>query len=193
MALGILYYLVLFNFYCVLSAIIFYVLSKPAVDKLIKRRGWKKENIALLVIFVSVFVILMPISLFITLLYSKISAAVMNPHLIIENVKHVSDYINEQFGMQVVTDGNIEALKSYGTTFLSSILSQGLTLFTTIIMMYFFCFYDKEYRENGGSHTLLSSFQKRKIKISRKRVGTNVQQCGGYSDDRRSAGVLRVI
>jgi len=61
--------------------------------------------------------------------------------LIIENVKHVSDYINEQFGMQVVTDGNIEALKSYGTTFLSSILSQGLTLFTTIIMMYFFLFF----------------------------------------------------
>ena len=67
----ILFSLIQFFFTAFLSAIIFYVLNKPAVDKLIKRRGWKKGNIALLVIFVSVFVILMPISLFITLLYSK--------------------------------------------------------------------------------------------------------------------------
>ena len=45
-------------FIAFLSAVIFYILSKPSLDYLVKRRRWKKSRAAILVIIVSFFIIL---------------------------------------------------------------------------------------------------------------------------------------
>src|SRR5262245_49463373 len=142
MALGIFILFSLIQFFTAfLTAIIFYVLSKPVIEKLYKKRKWRKGRIALLVIFVSFFVILLPTSLFITLLYSKIGTAVRNPQILIGNIKHVADYINARFGVQLVSDANLEELKSYATNIFSSILNSGFNFFTTMVMMYFFLYF----------------------------------------------------
>src|SRR4051812_359089 len=62
-----------------LSAVIFYVLSKPSLEWLVKKKRWKKSRAAILVIIVSFFIILMPITLLVTLLYNKITHVLVNP------------------------------------------------------------------------------------------------------------------
>lgn len=124
-----------------ISAIIFYVLSKPSVDYLIKRRKWKKSRAAVLVIIVSFFIILMPIALLVTLLYNRITHVLLNPSDIINNLKHFGAIIQEKTGFQVVTTQTISSIQSYSTTILSYILNQGLGFFTTITMMYFFLYF----------------------------------------------------
>src|ERR1700741_4536676 len=55
-----------------LAAVMFYVLSKPFVEWLIKRKRWKKTSAALLVIVITFFIILLPISLMGTMLFAKL-------------------------------------------------------------------------------------------------------------------------
>lgn len=165
MGIFILYSLIQF-FTAFLSAIIFYVLSKPVTNYLLKKRRWKKGKIALLVIVVSFFVILMPISLLITLLYSKISSAAANPQIIIEKIKHVGDYVNNQFGVQIISDANLETVKGYATSILSSLLNQSFSFFTTIIMMYFFLYFMiKNSGRMEAAIRLYLPFNSEKIKI----------------------------
>src|SRR5215831_15444872 len=81
-----------------ISAVIFYVLSKPSVEYLIKKKRWKKSRAAILVIIVSFFIILMPIALLVTLLYNKIVHTLSHPEEIINTIKHFSDIVQQKTG-----------------------------------------------------------------------------------------------
>ncbi|CAN5641502.1 AI-2E family transporter [soil metagenome] len=124
-----------------LLAIIFYVLSKPLSDKLIKRRKWRKSMAALLIIAVSFFIILLPIITFVSLLYTKISSVISHPETIMNSLTSLDAYIQKQFGMELISDKSKADLQSYATSGLSLILSQSLNFFTTIIMTYFFLYF----------------------------------------------------
>jgi len=124
-----------------LLAIIFYVLGKPLFDKLIKRRKWKKSMAALLIIAVSFFIILLPIIALVSLLYNKISAVIMHPETIMTSLKNFDAYVQDRFGIELISDKNIADLQSYATSGLSLILSQSLNFFSTIIMTYFFLYF----------------------------------------------------
>src|SRR3954471_11274749 len=124
-----------------LSAVIFYILSKPSIEHLVKRRRWKKGAAAVLVIIVSFFIILMPIALLVTLLYSKIAHVLNNPTDILDNLKSFSTIIQERTGFQIISSQTLASIQSYSTTILSAILNQGVGFFTTITMMYFFLYF----------------------------------------------------
>jgi predicted PurR-regulated permease PerM len=124
-----------------ISAVIFYVLSKPSVERLVKKKHWKKSRAAILIIIVSFFIILMPVGLLITLLYNKITHVLVNPTEIINNVKHFGAIVQEKTGFQIITNETLSSIQSYSTTALSNILNQGLGFFTTITMMYFFLYF----------------------------------------------------
>src|SRR5215471_8013682 len=124
-----------------LSAVIFYVLSKPSTEYLVKKRGWKKSRAAILVIIVSFFIILMPIALLVTLLYNKIVHTLSHPEEIINTIKHFSDIVQQKTGFEIASAQTLSSVQSYSTTILSTILNQGLGFFTTITMMYFFLYF----------------------------------------------------
>jgi predicted PurR-regulated permease PerM len=124
-----------------LCAVIFYVLSKPSVQYLIKKKKWKKGRAAVLVIIVSFFIILMPVALLVTLLYNKIVHTLTHPQEIVSTIKHFSDIIEQKTGFQIISSQTLSSVQSYSTTLLSAILNQGLGFFTTITMMYFFLYF----------------------------------------------------
>ena len=124
-----------------LSAVIFYVLSKPSVEHLVKKRRWRKSRAAILIIIVSFFIILMPIALLVTLLYNRITHVLVNPTDIINSLKHFNDIVQEKTGFQIISSDTYSTITSYSTTILSYILNQGLGFFTTITMMYFFLYF----------------------------------------------------
>src|SRR5215470_13219620 len=109
-----------------ISAVIFYVLSKPSVEYLVKKKKWKKSRAAILVIIVSFFIILMPVALLVTLLYNKITHVLVNPTEIMNNVKHFGAIVQEKTGFQIISGQTLSAIQSFSTTMLSTILNQGL-------------------------------------------------------------------
>jgi predicted PurR-regulated permease PerM len=139
---GILLFVSLIQFFTAfLGAIIIYVLSKPAMCYLIKKKGWKKTNAAILLILVSFFIILLPIGLLTTLLYNKISSVVENPQPIVNAFKHFDEVIQKRFHVSLVSDKRLENMQSAVTGILTAALGQGLNMFSTILMMYFFLYF----------------------------------------------------
>ncbi|HEY6979188.1 MAG TPA: AI-2E family transporter [Chitinophagaceae bacterium] len=124
-----------------LSAVIFYVLSKPSVEWLVKKGGWRKSRAAVLVIIVSFFIILMPITLLVTLLYNKIVHVLTHPADVINTLKHFGDVIKEQTGFEIISSDTLSRVQAYSASLLSAILNQGLGFFSTITMMYFFLYF----------------------------------------------------
>ncbi len=124
-----------------LAAIIFYVLSNPFAEWLIKKKRWRKSFTALFIIVLSFFIILLPLSVLIPLLYNKISGISSNPAEIINTVKSFDNSLEQKFNIQFLSDSTIASLPSYATGIVSMILSQGLSIFTTIVMMYFFLYF----------------------------------------------------
>jgi len=124
-----------------LAAIMFYVLCKQPVTWLTKKKNWSKNWAAILVIIVSFFIILLPVSLMIAMLYKKALTVSQNTNLIIEPLKHLDVQIRDQFHFTLLSEKNLGQIQSLLTNFLSSILSQGLNLLSSIVMMYFFLYF----------------------------------------------------
>ena len=125
-----------------LAAIMFYVLSKQFVEWLIKKKRWKKSMAALLVIVISFFIILLPFPLLATLLFKKAELMGNNIQtIIVQPLQHLDLVLQKQFHFKLISDKNMAELQSLATTFLSSLLNQGLNLVGTITMMYFFLYF----------------------------------------------------
>ncbi len=149
-----------------LSAVIFYVLSKPFTEWLIKRKGWKKGNAAIVVIIISFFIILLPITVLVTLVFNKVSHVASNPADIIASIKNFGIIIKEKTGFELITDQNLASIQTYATTLLSGILNQGLGFFSTILMLYFFLYFMiQNINRMEASILLYLPFKRDKIKL----------------------------
>jgi predicted PurR-regulated permease PerM len=118
------------------------VLSKSLVEWLIKRKGWKKSWAALLVIIISFFIILLPISLMAAMLFKKAASLGSNMQAaIIDPLKHLDAILQERFHFTLISEKNIAQAQTILANFISSLLNQGLNLLGAITMMYFFLYF----------------------------------------------------
>ncbi len=123
-----------------LAAIMFYVLSKPLIDWLAKKWGWKSNSSAILVIVVSFFIILLPIGLLATMLYGKVVQVATHPEQLVKPIEHFGEIIQKKYNINIIKSsvGNVQEL---ATKLISSILNTSFNFFTTISMMYFFLYF----------------------------------------------------
>lgn len=124
-----------------LAAVMFYVLSKSSVEWLVKKKGWQKSWAALLVILISFFIILLPISLMAAMLYKRALMAANNMQMITGPLKQLDAVLQQRFHFTLLSEKNLADLQSYLTGFISTALNQGLNLFSSITMMYFFLYF----------------------------------------------------
>lgn len=124
-----------------LGAIMFYVLSKSLVEWLVKKKGWSKSLAAILVIIISFFIILVPLSLMAAMMYQKVAVAAENLSSVTEPLSQLDKILHDKFHFTLLSEKNIAQFETYATTFISSVLNQGLNMFSAIIMMYFFLYF----------------------------------------------------
>ena len=124
-----------------LAAVMFYVLCKPLVYWLSKRWNWKRSTAAILVITVSFFIILLPIGLFATMIYSKVVQVAAHPDDIIKPFKHFGEIIQQRFGINIISKDSLAKIQGIATQTISSLLNGSFNFFTTISMMYFFLYF----------------------------------------------------
>lgn len=124
-----------------LGALMFYVLFKSWMEWLVSKHKWKKGRAAILIIIISFFIVLVPVSLFITMLYNKVAPVLNNPTEFIGYLQQADVTINQKFGIKILSDKNLQDLQSMGTGLVSGLLNQGLAVLTSITMMYFFLYF----------------------------------------------------
>jgi predicted PurR-regulated permease PerM len=124
-----------------LAAIMFYVLSKQPVNWLIREKKWNKSLAAALVIIVSFFIILLPISLTIAMLYKKVLVVSQNTNQIIAPLKKLDLQFRDQYHFILLSEKNLSQIQPFISNFVSSVLNQGIHLMSSIAMMYFFLYF----------------------------------------------------
>jgi len=124
-----------------LIAVILYIVSGPLVNWLIKKAHWPKGWVSVFIIVLSFFMILLPLSLFFTLLFGKVKIILANPDSVLQGIKKLNAAIEQKYHYQVVSNNTIAAIKNRFADVLQFILNQGLGFLTTISMMYFFLYF----------------------------------------------------
>ncbi|MEO7210262.1 MAG: AI-2E family transporter [Chitinophagaceae bacterium] len=124
-----------------LGAIMFYVLSKPALVWMIEKKNWNKNIAALIVILVTFFIILLPVSLLVILLFNKVSNVVANPNEIIATFKHFDAIIFSKTGVHIIAENTLSKAQTVASEVLKALLNQGLGLLSSLLMMYFFLYF----------------------------------------------------
>lgn len=161
-----LFYSLIQFFTAFLGTVMFYVLSKPFANWLISKKKWSKSLTAVLIILISFFVILLPIAFLISVLANKISGIAANPQPIADYIKKVDSTLLSKYNIHLISDNTIKSIQSTSTTFITAILNQGLGIFATIIMMYFFLFFMiKNINRLEAALVFYLPFSKEKIKI----------------------------
>lgn len=124
-----------------LAAIMFYVLSKKPVEWLVKRKKWRRSWAAILVILSSFFIILLPITILGTMMYQEIALVAKHFSTVTEPLAQLDNFLQKEFQFSLLSEQNIAKLQRYITDFVSTALTQGVNLFSSIIMMYFFLYF----------------------------------------------------
>ena len=124
-----------------LGAVIIYILSRRHMDRLIKKRRWKKNLAAVYIMLLSVFIIMLPIGIALFMLYNKGKYYIAHPEMLVESLKKVQQQIQENYGISILSDENIANIKAFGTNLIKSLLNESLNFFGTFTMLYFFLYF----------------------------------------------------
>lgn len=154
-----------------LGSVLFYVLFKSRMHHLVYIKKWKKSLAAILLMFYSFVIILLPIFIFSTMIYNKVVPLASNPDILMPYINDMEAMIHQKFGVELLSINNLDYIKTISTTLLSSLLNQSLTIFSSIAMMYFFLYFMLV----GGNRMeaglmLLLPFKKEKIKMFSKEL-----------------------
>ncbi len=120
-----------------LASIMFYVMFKPWMKYLVKRKKWKPSWAAVLVIVVSFLIIMLPILLFSSLLFTRVSDIISHP----ETINVYVEQLQTALKIELFSKENLQKIQTYAASLVSNVLNTGLSLFSSIVMMYFLMYF----------------------------------------------------
>lgn len=149
-----------------LGAVIFFVMFKNVMDKLVFRHKWKETWAALLLILLSFIIVLIPILVLSYMLYAKISSVINDPSSLVNIVNLLTDKIKDITGVEIFSDKNLEDMKMRAGNLIPSFLNEFVWILGNIGIMYFILYYLLVQRKNvvQAVHNYLP-FQDDNIKI----------------------------
>jgi predicted PurR-regulated permease PerM len=124
-----------------LGSVIFYVLFKGWMNKLVHEKKWKKSWAAILIMIVSFFIILLPITFFVTMVYNKVVPIASNPNMYMPYVHQLDSTAKQDFNIELLTPKNMEVMRTTSAKVLSSALSEGFNFVSSVLMLYFFLYF----------------------------------------------------
>ena len=151
--LGILLFLQLQSFVpALLGAITLYVLLRKWMFLLTEKKKWSKGWTAILLMFLSFIVILLPVGALVNMLSSKVSYAIQHSAELVQALKKVVANIETRFDITLASEENINKLGGAITQGLPKILGATFNTLTTIFFMYFILYFmlvNGRYMENA--------------------------------------------
>jgi predicted PurR-regulated permease PerM len=140
--LGVLLFLELYSFLpALLGAITLYIVMRKAMFHLTLKMKWRKGWTAVLLMFISMIVILLPIGVLINMMSAKISYAIGHSNELVESLKIVVAELELKFNIKIASEQNINKLGNVLTESLPKILSATFNTLGTIFFMYFMLYF----------------------------------------------------
>lgn len=140
--LGILLFLELSSFVpALLGAITLYVLMRRFMFALAEKRKWRKGWTALMLMFISIILILLPVGMLANMLSSKVSYAIQHADETIEALKKLVANVEDRFDISIASAANINKLSGTIAQTLPKILGATFNTLTTIFFMYFILYF----------------------------------------------------
>jgi predicted PurR-regulated permease PerM len=123
-----------------LGAIVFYTLFRKLMNYLTCKKKMGKTSAALLIIFISFVIVVLPIGILGTVLFNKISTVVAHPQPVIDMMHKLTDRL-QRFHINVSNDNIIERAQGFVAQNMGNILNSSFGILGSLIMMYFFLFF----------------------------------------------------
>jgi len=124
-----------------LGGITLYIISSKSYNRLVYERNWRKGWTALLYIIIYIIVIAIPVYLTITLVSPKIEALFKNQEQVMASIQKLARNIENLFGIQLLSEENIQKLSQRVSSFIPSIINSTLSIVTNLTMMFFLLYY----------------------------------------------------
>jgi len=140
--LGLLLFLELYSFLpALLGAITLYIVMRKAMFYLTLKKNWRKSLAAVLLMFISMLVILLPIGVLINMLSSKVTYAIGHSNELVDALKKIVSDLELRFSVELVSDENINKLGNVIAENLPKVVSATFNTLGTIFFMYFLLYF----------------------------------------------------
>jgi predicted PurR-regulated permease PerM len=141
-ALGILLFLQMtFMLSAFLGAIALYMILRKPMYKLVYEKHWKNWIAATILMLISFLVIVIPFVWIGYILVHKISPMLKHPELITAVGDKIQHYLNNRFGMDILSESNISKISNTITSFVPPLISSTANALMNIIITYFLLWY----------------------------------------------------
>lgn len=124
-----------------LGALIFYVLFRGFMQRMVNEWKWKPSLSAILIILLSFFIILIPVLVLSYMLYSKLSQVLNDPTSLITVLDMIDKRALDMTGIEIFSDTNLSGMKAKAANLIPSFLSELAYTLGNIGIMYFILFY----------------------------------------------------
>ena len=124
-----------------LGAYTLYIIMRKYQFILEGRYKWKKSLSAALLMLLSFLIILLPIFVLVNMVSSKLGYAIQHSSEVLMTIKNFIQKYEAQYGIDLLTDINVQKLTSWGAQTLPRVLKSTVNTLITIIMMYFILYF----------------------------------------------------
>lgn len=124
-----------------LGAVTLYILLQRPMNYLVDRKRWNKGLAATCLMLSSFIIVLLPVSLFVNVLYNKIDFAVQHSNEVIAGLKAFIEHIEKEYHVTLVSDKNIESLGVAVAQLLPKLLGATFNSLVIVVIMYFILYF----------------------------------------------------
>lgn len=124
-----------------LGAVTLYVLLDKPFDYLVARKKWNKPLAVLFLMLASFVIILLPVTLFVNILYNKIGFAVQHSNEVTAGLQHFIGTIENNYHITIINEKNIQNISLTIAQTLPKLLGATFNSLLIIVIMYFILYF----------------------------------------------------
>ncbi len=124
-----------------LGAVTFYVLMRRPMNFLVSKKHWNKSLAATSLMLASLIVVMLPVSLLVNVLYSKIDYAIQNSNHVIDAVKIYINQFEAQYHIEIISDKNLLQAESAIAQTVPQIAGATFNSLVIVVILYFILYF----------------------------------------------------
>lgn len=128
-------------FSAILGAIVLYTIFRPWYIYLTETRHWNKSLVAIMFIFLSLVVIVIPFLILSFMMISKITSFQENPVFMEQMVSRINKLAGSALKQPHLADNFMQKISVYVTDLFPSILSSAANIILTLLVLYFLLYF----------------------------------------------------
>jgi predicted PurR-regulated permease PerM len=128
-------------FSSILGAIVLFTIFRPLYINLAEKRGWNKPAVALLIIFTSLIVIVIPFLILSIMVVGKISSINISQLPIDQWTSKIDTFAAANLNQPHFAEETLQKLGTFATGLFPSILSSAASIILTLLVLYFLLYF----------------------------------------------------